>query len=164
MNRRRVGPILGEATWLRICNIWSVRLSWTTRRSKGIQKTTRAWIFSPLLHILYLQDWLFLIDVPLLDLLNGWHMAGAVLELDFEDKKNRGEKHVVVRWYAPKKHGHHGGRRSATQLDGTDIPRCIPAFGREFPFPIDIKPVTLAESSTVGGQQLLEYNVKRWAF
>ena len=30
-------------------------------------------------------------------------MAGAVLELDFEDKKNRGETHVVVRGYAPLK-------------------------------------------------------------
>ncbi len=46
---------------------------------------------------------------------------------------------------------------NADAVDGTDIPRCIPAFGREFPFPIDIKPLTSAEQSTVGGQQLLEY-------
>ena len=46
---------------------------------------------------------------------------------------------------------------NADAADGTDIPRCIPAFGREFPFPIDIRPVSSAQGSTVGGQQLLDY-------
>ena len=48
----------------------------------------------------------------------GHLLPAAVVDLNFEDKKttrNEGKTRRVVRRYTPTKHGHHGGRRSATQ-------------------------------------------------
>ena len=45
---------------------------------------------------------------------------------------------------------------NASPIDGTDIPRCVAAIGRDFPFPIDLSPA-LSREGVHEGQQALDY-------
>jgi len=46
---------------------------------------------------------------------------------------------------------------NAAPIDGTDLPRCVVAVGRDFPFPIDVNTATARTLGPSASQQALEF-------